>query len=84
MIRNKALKALADFVDICEINNVDLFYSYHPHTNQLDISIFNTGKWLKDFDNEITLDQSVYLGYHNVDFELSNIIKLITDKYFKK
>ena len=82
MTKLEVLQGLATFAMSCEANGVDLFYNYQPHTNAVNINVWDNGTY--EGSEGIEYSYTIYFG-NSVDNmnELKTVIDSIIDKYFK-
>jgi hypothetical protein len=83
MTKLEVLQGLATFAMSCEANGVELFYSYSPHVNSVNVNIYGEGKWTDS--NSIEFSENIYLDGLDGRSEdrLKYIIESVIDKYFK-
>lgn len=70
------------FVEECESNGVELFFSYSPHIGSLHFTIWESGKYTDQGNIDSVF--RIYLEDNNFDKEFESIKSQIKEKYYVK
>jgi hypothetical protein len=78
----KIFSKIGSFIEECEKNGVQLFFSYSPHVGLLNFNVWTTGKYSEDGDIESRY--TIWLEDKNFDQEFESIKSQIKEKYYVK